>query len=260
MTDLELHHGLGLLADEAEPAPVDVYDVITKAKARTRNGRATVATALATATVAGAMIATIGFSGSSSGPVVGSPPLYTSTTSISTAPKPIFDERSDHLTQVLAEAWPTIAPAGVTVEDSSVPVSGSDLSALEFGGTPVEPRNVMYEARAMLSDAQGSTEFSIQVWPPGDVAGEFAPCTSNADVSCEYRQLEDGTRANASIDLKPSATANPTMEADILRPDGTRIWVYESNTDQHTLEQGLTRPTTFFTAEELIPFGMLFTY
>lgn len=259
MTDINLRHGLDLLADEAEPAPVDVYDVIAMAKARTRNRRATMATSLAVVTVAGAMIATIGLDDSPPRPVGGVPPAHTSTktTSSSSAPKPIFDERSRHLTQVLAEAWPTLAPAGVTVEDSSVRASVSDLSALEFGGTPATSEDLMYVAQAKLSDAQGSTELSIYVSTRGEWVTEFTPCT--ADGSCVYRQLEDGTQANLGTDPNPSATATATMTADILRPDGTRIHVSENNTDE-TIEQGLTRPTTFFTAEGLIPFGMLFTY
>jgi hypothetical protein len=259
MTDFELRHGLDLLADEAQPATVDVYDIMARANARTRNRRATTATSLAIVTVAGGMVATIGLAGSTSGPIGGAPTSRTSTTSTSSssAPKPIFDERSRHLTQVLAEAWPTIAPAGVTVEDSSVPAAVSNLSALEFGGRPLTPEHLLYEAQAKLSDAQGSTELSIEVWPPGEQVMEFVPNTP--DQNRGYRQLDDGTQANLWTDTDPSATATATVEATILRPDGTTIWVRENNTDQ-TIQQGLTRPTTFFTAEGLIPFGMLFTY
>lgn len=258
MTDFKLHDGLDLLADEAEPATIDVYDVIARANARTRNRRATMATSLAIVTVAGGMVATISLAGSTSGPVGGSPPSHTSTTSTSSspAPKPIFDERSRHLTQVLADAWPTIAPAGATVEESTVPTAVSNLLALEFGGTHLTREQLLYVALAKLSDAQGSTEFSIEVWPPGERVMEFVPLT---DENHSYRQLDDGTQANLYTDPNPSGTAAATVEADILRPDGTSIYVRENNTEL-TIEQGLTRPTTFFTAEDLIAFGMLFTY
>jgi len=68
------------------------------------------------------------------------------------------------------------------------------------------------------------------------------------------------TQANLSTDTVPTATASATQEADILRPDGTRIFVREENAEQVPGQERLTRPTTFFTAEGLIPFGMLFNF
>ena len=107
MTDDDCTRGLDLLADEAEPAAVDCYDVIAKAKARTRNRRATMPTALATVTVAGAMIATIGLADPASGPPVGGRPTITSTPMPAQTPE-VHDNHMVLLTQQLKEVWPTM--------------------------------------------------------------------------------------------------------------------------------------------------------
>lgn len=257
MTDFKLHHGLDQLADEAEPAPIDVYDIIAKANARSHNRKAALATSLAVVTVAGGMVAAIGLTSSDDWPVTGSPSTHTTrpTTSTSIPPKPTLNNKSRHFTQVLADAWPTIAPAGVTVEKSDY-----HLSALEFGGSVGSvnaPDQLLYDAQAKLSDAQGSTQLTIQIWPPGDQIIDFTPYIP--DQNRDYRQLEDGTQANLWTDTDPIATAVGTVEADVLRPDGTRITLREDNTGG-PMGQELTRPTTFFTAEQLIQFGLLFTY
>lgn len=58
MTD-DITRGLALLADEAEPAPVDIDSVIATATTRTRN-RAIVTTALVTLAVVGALVVSLG--------------------------------------------------------------------------------------------------------------------------------------------------------------------------------------------------------
>jgi hypothetical protein len=252
MKDFELHNGLSLLADEAEPAAIDVFDVIGQAKTRTRNRRATMATALATVTVAGAMIATIGLSDSSSGTNhAGSRTSPATKTSTSPAPEMIPDQKSRNLTQQLAEIWSTIVPAGVTVEASP---EARDLAALEFGGLRIDANQSWYKAHAKLSDAQGTTLFDIEVWPAGIT--NFVPCAGDPD--CTYHQLGDDYQANLrSETARALVTATATTEADIMRPDGTRIHVREENAYQVPGHERLTRPTTFFTAEGMTAFRFL---
>jgi hypothetical protein len=238
----DLNHGLDLLADEAAPAPVDVYDVIAKAKARTRTRRATAATALATVIVAGAVIAT-------TSPGTGQPSTQVGsrlTTSPVTAWSPpagptmtshaVDDDQMVTFTEQLADVWPSVVPQGVTTERLSWFASGT-LATLEFRGfrTEVPPNSITYAAAAELSDSLGSNEMLIDVtqvgpddWPftsllPGRTdTGQTINSVYDLDST---HNLPDGTRVQIVTQGSPAFQ----RFTEVVRPDGTAIRITENN-------------------------------
>jgi hypothetical protein len=241
---MDLNHDLDLLADEAEPADVDVYDVIAKAKARTRNRRATVATTLSVVTVAGAMIATIGLGGqpstqagsrSTTPPVTDwSPPAGSTMTSHA-----VEDDQMVKFTEQLAEAWPSIVPRGVTTEKLDWFASGT-LGPLEFRGfrTEIPPNSITYAAAAKLSGSQGAIELVIHVTQVGPTDWPFASYSQTVTNNGQKHTftitpsphgdpytLPDGTR------IRTWAQGTPPFQqvTEVVRPDGTAIWITENN-------------------------------
>ncbi len=263
MKDAELSYGLDLLADEVEPTAVDVYDVIAKAKARTRNRRATMPTALATVTVAGAMIATIGLSDPASGPPVGGRPTITSTPMPAQTPE-VHDNHMVLLTQQLKEVWPTIVPTGVTTERTRA-TGGPEVGALEFVGFLVSKAAnlIVYRANARLSDSLGEVEISIDFGPPqpNPSFGHMQIC--RPDYGCSTHDLEDGTRVRMQTGPasefvgEPNDGTHRTMEA--VRPDGSTLLVIEQNiTVDGSSTQ--TRPSLVLDTEALLRLATELSY
>jgi hypothetical protein len=228
MNDFELNHGLGLLADEAEPAAVDVYDVIAKAKARTRNRRATAATALATITVAGAMIATTSLGAGQQSTSVGNPPTsappitgWSPPAGATMAADAFNDNQMNAFTDQLAEAWPSIAPRGVTAEKLSWFAEGTS-TALKFRGyrTTSPPDSITYSTAAELSDSLGTNELVIHIIEVGPHDWPFQTLTW-LDLESSH-DLPDGTRVEIW-----SGGAQRVTQA--VRPDGTAIQITENN-------------------------------
>jgi hypothetical protein len=227
MNDFELHHGLDLLADEAEPAAVDVYGVIAKANARTRNRRATMATALATVTVAGAMIATISFGAGTQSAPVGAPPSSsppitgwsppggpTMTASV------INDNQMVAFTEQLEEAWPSIKPQGVTTAKLDWFAGGLDPLEVHGFRTTEPPNSITYATAAQLSDAQGSNELLIHIIKVGPHDWPFESLDNSAPDSTH--DLPDGTH----VEIRSSSSQRVTQ---VVRPYGTAIQVTENN-------------------------------
>jgi hypothetical protein len=259
MNDFELNHGLGLLADEAEPAAVDVYDVIAKAKARTRNRRATVATALATVTVAGAVIATVGLGHQPapvadppvSGPPVTewSPPAGPTMTSAA-----VNDDQMAVFTQQLAEVWPSLLPPGVTVEKVS-DFPGGDLDALKFRGyrTTIPPDSITYLTAADLSDSLGNNRLMIHITKVGPHDWPFRT-VFEPDLESTHT-LSDGTR----VEIRTQGNPVYAREAWVVRPDGTAIDIAMSNGIE---VQGAShsRPGFILDTEDLLTLAKAFSY
>jgi hypothetical protein len=141
MTD-DVTRGLTMLADETEPAPIDSYDVITRARTRTRNRRATVTTALATLAVVGSLAVTLNQS--------------PQTTDAATAdPRP-----GERLTTQLTEALPNLMPSRWTPESSAVPEfhCPSDISV------PDDITTGPCSIRALYTDSAGRIDLRVLEW------------------------------------------------------------------------------------------------
>lgn len=266
MDDKQVTTGLALLAEEADTPPIDLYSVIATAKARTRTRRATVAAVFGTVVVAGTMVATIAFNGGTAGPAVGSQrPTSTSSAPPETGPtKAVNDDHMVRLTEQLADAWPAIAPPGVTAEASTASDSAQrPLAALEFGGLRYtwRPQDIEYLAFAKLSDTQGATELRVVLFPPGDNNPGPSPCQPESD--CVSQGLPDGTQVQLRIESAPIVNDKQTggkrniMEA--RRPDGTTFEVSEQNV---TVDGGssLTRPDTILSTEAMLKFATALSY
>lgn len=263
----DLNHGLDLLADEATPAPIDVHDVIAKAKARTRDRRAAAGTALATVAAVAAIAVTIGGDkhGNGLNPAVqtttSTPPdgckIDTKGTTCEVAVT--VDQQSLKLTQQLAAARDTVIPAQFTVEPSAFPMNGNG-EPLTFvtngiGGTGY------YAAFARLTDSQGSVEIAIDVvkLAPGTPLGHVnslpvSPCTPG-EGNCEERMLAAGTVARATTNARPPGVIEMNYMSAV-RPDGTYVQVMIS------APQGIPtpRPTLPLTLDDLFKFATVFTF
>ena len=259
MNDFELNHGLGLLADEAEPAAVDVYDVIAKAKARTRNRRATVATALATVTVAGAVIATIGL-GHQPAPVANppvsgppitewSPPAGPTMTSAA-----VNDDQMTVFTQQLAEVWPSLLPQGVTTGELGE-YATEVFDPLKFRGfrTTIPPNSISYIAVAKLSDSLGANTLMIQITKVGPHDWPFASMDDSAPESTQT--LPDGTR----VEIRTQGTPIYQRAAQVVRPDGTAIEISVNNV-MDVPGTSHMRPGFILDTEDLLTLARTFSY
>jgi hypothetical protein len=260
MNDFELNHGLGLLADEAEPAAVDVYDVIAKAKARTRNRRATAATALATVTLAGAMIAAISLGTGQQSSTVGSPPVSRTTIAWSPPAGPtmtedaVNDDQMAVFTEQLAEVWPSLLPQGVTVGNPGE-FMDEIFDPLEFRGfrTTIPPDSTTYIAVAELSDSLGANTLMIEVTKVGPHDWPFASMDDSEPDSTHT--LPDGTR----VDIRTLGTPGYHRAAQVVRPDGTAIEISVNNgMDVTGTPHG--RPGFILDTEDLLKLAKTFSY
>lgn len=265
MINYDLSNGLAQLADDAEPAPIDTYDVIAKAKARTRNRRASAAAAFGTVAVVGALAITLGLpNADKDGIRVGGPPTSTADcpNGVCQLPGPpappaaqgeIFDEQ-------LAAAIDTLIPAGFTLERDPA----STETPLAFVGTSGQSGPV-YTAQAWLLDAQGPASLTVYVLkkpagtPLEHANGQiFGPC-QQGEPNCEIRTLQDGTQATAQANARPPGLQlSSTMSAQ--RPDGTYIQVITSVGIGAVPGGEQARPEPPMTNEDLFKWATVFTY
>jgi hypothetical protein len=266
MTDYDLPNGLSLLADEAEPAPIDTYDVIAKAKARTRNRRTSAAAAVGTVAVVGALAVTLGFPNADQGGTGVATQTSTVTPDCpngvcelpgpaapSAAQGEIFDEQ-------LAAAIDTLIPAGFTLERDPA----STETPLSFVGTTGQSGPV-YTAQAWLRDAQGPASLTVFVLknpagtPLAHMNGQFfGPC-QQGEPNCEIRTLPDGTQATAQANARPPGLQlSSTLSAQ--RPDGTYIQVITSVGISSVPGGEQARPEPPMNNEDLFKWATVFTW
>jgi hypothetical protein len=232
MTD-DVIHGLALLADEAEPAPIDSRDVIARARARTRNRCATFATVLATVAVIGSLAVTLGLSRSS--------------TDVATDPR----STEDRLNTQMRTAAPHVIPSwwSWTAKNALVfhcwgALDGVQAWDIDEQGTPIiHSIPQMCRTSGSYSDASGQIELGIDViLPPGSAVGCAAP-------DCESQRLPDGTMAWVIVAPEPAGRqVNQRLSA--LRPDGTTISV--------SLLYPVGRPMPPLTTDEMMKFATVF--
>jgi hypothetical protein len=253
MTD-DITRGLALLADEAEPAPIDSRDVITRARTRTRNRRATAA-----AFVTVALVGTLAVTVSKAGP---SEPVATAA-----------ESREDRLTRLLVGAMADLVPSDWT-PDTTVPSDGPPLTFrcdVDGGGEliaepasggetrisvgPTSPKGCF--AHAAYNDGVGTMQFSFLVHKFDldfdDACGE-APCTVWEGQVRE--ELPDGTKVRATTlteDSLSQAGVRDIQDVFAERPDGTQV-------SMSVVWPHGQRSQPPFTAEQLIQFATRFTF
>lgn len=229
MTD-DVTRGLTMLADEAEPAPIDSHDVIARARARTRTRRTTVAAAFATVAVIGALAVTVGNPGTSSKPAT--------TTTVATTPESLTDQ----LTRQLTEALPDLIPN----EWKPVAEHPPEAPPLTF-----RCLGSGCDAHAAYTDGAGKIDLRFQVdnIPRyGDSCEEH--CTRVAGPV--RAELPDGTRTQVSV-YTENLTSHEVQQLLASRPDGTQVSM------SVTWPQG-QRGATPLTTDEIVKFATLFTY
>jgi hypothetical protein len=239
----DVTHGLTLLADEAEPAPVDTYAVIAKARTRNRNRR-TMATAFASVVAIGVLATTL------------STDRWTDTATAQ-------ELRSARLTAQWAAMQPELLPAGWTPEEVSPNVRPrpgmfkcGDEPPLKFEMQPgdTEPPAIieiqtpqgMCSTGNWYQDEEGVVVLQLII--SAELAWPADPC---AAPECEESTLADGTRVWVRPDT--ASAAGPLQLMDAFRPDGTHVKV-----SVHWRSE--ERSTPPMTRDELVKLADVFSY
>lgn len=250
MTD-DITRGLGLLADDAEPAPIDTHALAALARARTNSRRAVVASACVTLAAIGALAVAVGS-------VKEPPPLgadNTTTTATSTsAPTespaedtdptggrgPVFGteveqpaskaertERAQRLQRELTDAFGQILPDAWT------------YSAFRFACDP----DGCWARGDIVDDVDNTGPIKLSVHVSGDYG--LASCTG---ADCTKKVLEDGTLVAFST-REYDGRVHASMGS--VRPDGTSVSISAD------WAAGTTPPLT---DDQWRAFGNLLTY
>jgi hypothetical protein len=240
----DINHGLALLADEVEPATVDTYAVIAKARARTRNRRTTAAAFLAVVAI-GALAVT------------------------STADRPTSEAAeqpelpSQRLTAQLAAALPELLPSrwetqprppydGTTMHPEPLIFSCSNESSppLLPHVWDIQPEGTFPDgcsAAAWYRDAEGVITLMLNV---RDYETEiFDSCVL---PECDQWTLPDGTRVLTDVETIGVTPPGNLQQVQAQRPDGTVIHAAVTWQDD--------RSSPPLTLDELAKFATVFTY
>jgi hypothetical protein len=255
----DVTRGLALLADEAESAPIDSHDVITRARALSRRRRS-MATAFAAVVAIGAAAVTLQADQSRDAPA--------------TQPEP----PSKRLTAQLAAALPELIPdrwatrpappnpptatnpsPNTFLCDSEAPTSQTQHLPPETPRTgpsgtweanPSDtwgagPSDLCY-AMSWYQDTEGDIELELEINDDG--AWFFNPCT---EPVCNEWALPDGTRVRMDLDDAGVSPVGHLQQLEALRPDGTHLQVF--------LHWDNDRPGPM-TVDELVKFADKFDY
>jgi hypothetical protein len=243
MTD-DVTRGLAMLADEVEPAHIDAHDVITRARARTRNRRATFAAGAATFAVAGALVATM----------IHARPAKPATV---TPPRETLSARLDRL---LVDAVREVAP------DDWTPVTepAADNPPLTFlCGIAI--------VATTTENAEGCVAHGtfVDKTGPFDVQWSVDKAARNPDEGCAEQCTQWGTPVRTDLSDGTTTqvrtyTEEPTnrdiQQLFATRPDGTRvgmalIWPKGQRSAQPLTTDQLLRWATVFTYDDTLPVG-----
>jgi len=221
--------GLGLLADEAVAAPVDVGAVVAAAAVRTRN-RAVLTTALVTIALVGALVMTLGAVKPDPVPVATTPPTTSTYTREYSSP----EEQAVRATRLQADV--------IGAFDRILP-SGWRHSTYDWG---CESSHCWAEGDVI--DDVGPIEVSFVAWGRDEEVScyDVPNCTTKVlddDTFVAVTEGETGTHATeARIRLSISA----------LRPDGGAIGIVASWPKD--------RPAPALTDEQWLEFAKAFSY
>ncbi|MFC4853675.1 hypothetical protein [Actinophytocola glycyrrhizae] len=248
MTD-DITRGLTLLADEAEATPIDTHAVIARAKARTRNRRATTATAFAV-TAIGALA--IGLTSGTGQPVqVGAPPA----------------DRAERLNQQLADVRADAVPEDWRLLPADVhnplggDLAGDEPLTFECGERDPSLDRQVCQAIGQFDDGGTRVGVAIQV-----LSGGGTMVSVPSDDRTISRILPDRTRFGTHtapgirmMGAEPIPYYDPAFAEEgvasqlmsAFRPGGTSvilnvIWVGDPSAPPFTEEQ-LQRLATAFT-------------
>jgi hypothetical protein len=202
----DVSRGLALLADEAEPAPIDSHDVIIRARARTRRSRS-LAAVFAAVVMIGASAVTI------------QADQWTEHTAVQRQ-----EDHAKKLTAQLAAALPGLIPAQWEVrpapkDDNDFPppntfVCGHPGNGPEYGWV------VFCDAPMWYRDAVGDIDVSVGV----SNFHEFGYISWPESVP-EKWTLPDGTQVRTDLDTGGMLPWGHEQSVEALRPDGTLISV-----------------------------------
>lgn len=248
MTD-DVTRGLAMLADEAAPAEIDSHEVITRARARTRNQRTTIAAAVATFAVVGALVVTTSNARQ---------PKPATTTTVA----PTNETLSEQLDRLLVDAVRDLAPNGWTsvTEPAASDLPLTFLCGLPVGGVEMPNASEVCVAHSNFVDKTGP--FQVQ-WSVSMVERNF-------DDGCDpqfcapwappfRKNLADGTRTQVRT-FTETPTNRDMQELLAARPDGTQvtmtlIWPKGQRSAQPLTMSQLQKWATVFTYDDTLPVG-----
>jgi hypothetical protein len=257
MTD-DVTRGLALLADEAEPAPIDTHAVVALARARTRSRRAVVASTVVTLAAVGALAVTVSAIKDSPPPGGGD----TTPTITITEPTP---------TEQTTEQPPTSTLTGGAGPDKGQgPVLGTEVAQ---PATPAERKARAKRLQGELIDAfdrilgQGwnHSRFAFACdtygcWAQGDIVDSAGPLRLFVYVSgdyslssclgpdCDKKIMDDGTL----VALNTGGGSGAQASVSSVRTDGTSVSIHA--------EWAKTRTTPPLTDDQWREFGNAVTY
>jgi hypothetical protein len=234
MTD-DITRGLALLADEAEPAPVNPDEVITRARARTRN-RAIVTTALVTLAVVGALVVSLGnirqgpepVAVPPSAPVGPAPGTY-----VPEQPDPKDDPaRKEQMNVEITDAMDRILPDGWTV-------SGFTIECNPGWGC---------QAHGTMTDSLGTVQIDIRVGEGYSYEYCYRPtCTRTIAGDGTLVQLRNYENNDGIDNVRKHHT-----DINAVRPGGISISI--------AFRYPVSREEPPLTDEQWVAFGTAFTY
>lgn len=223
--------GLAMLADEAEPAPIDSHDVIARARARTRTRRAVTAAAFATVVVVSTLVMTVGDPGAPDKPAT--------TTTVKTP-----ESLPDQLDRLLTDALPDVIPSRWEQVPGSSP-QDLPLTFLCVGDGCFA--NVTYDDGVGKIDILFRIDDAKRDW---DALCDPEHCT---ELRAPVRQdLSDGTRTQV-FTYADKSTSRDVQELLAARPDGTQVTVSAIWPQGQRAEPPLT-------TDEILKFATVFTY
>jgi hypothetical protein len=237
MTDDVIDHvtrGLTLLADEAEPAPIDTHDVITRA-IRTRSRRTTVAIAFGTAVVVGALAVALGVATREHKPPAVAPP--TSTNGFPVPGTEMVEPATD------AERAARANRLQADLVDAFGRVLSDDWEHSTFAFTC--DLHGCWAEGDIKNDA-GSVKLFVHVNGDFGLSACWAP-------NCAKQRLDDGSLAYVSDNEMDTIDGKRRiMGVGAMRADGT--------TSSITVEWPPDRPTKPLTEDQWLEFATAFTY
>lgn len=253
MTD-DVTRGLELLADEAEPAPIDTHAVVAMARARRNSRRAVAASAFVTVAAVGALAVTVG---AVKEPTASAPDDPTTTVTVTEQVTPSTTSTpSEAADPDRAKDGPVL---GTEVEQPASPEERTER-AKRLQGELVDafdrilPQDWDHSAFAFACDSYGC-------WAQGDIVDGVGPLKLFVHVSgdyglascsgagCSKEILDDGTLVALS---NGSESGQPQFQVSSVRTDGTAMSLLA--------EWKKGRATPPLTEDQWRDFGNVLTY
>jgi hypothetical protein len=247
----DVTYGLALLAGEAEPAPIDSHDVISRARALNRRRRS-VLTAFAAVVAITAAAVTLQADESRNAPATQpEPPSKRLTAQLAAALPELIPDRWQTRAAPPNPPTATYPPPNTFACTKEMPPPTTTTLRGDPGaslGYPAfsEPYADLCSAMSWYHDTKGVIELEIEIDDAG--AWFFNPCT---EPECNEWALPDGTRVRMDVDNAGVSPVGHLQQIEALRPDGTHLQVF--------LHWDNDRPGPL-TVDELVKFADKFTH